>query len=381
MKELLADIKVRLLNGEYKNEEQVRLSLVARVLQGLGWNIWNPIEVNTEFVVVPNEDNKKVDVALFLRPFVPSVFIEIKAVGQMQGKLTVIEQQMRNYNRDNQAMFTVITDGRSWRFYFSFTGGEFSRRCFETFDLLDDDIDEVEASLSAFLRKTEIENENARRKAENYLQLNQIQRTAEDSLPDARRLITEPPYPSLPEALIQLVKDKGHALSHEAALKIIQQATERKPILTPLPSIPSDLVEDRFVPRTRSGAIREQNPDRPENLTHTKIIQGNIGKESITNWSDLVDCAVKTALKMGVPVQDVRTVVNLEQGDVNERGFHRIRDTAYSGQGMESNKSWRAALHLAKKTNLEIQVRFQWRDKEDAAHPGEEGLLRWSPSR
>ena len=107
MKELLADIKARLLNGEYKIEEHVRRSLVARVLQGLGWNIWNPIEVNTEFVVVPNEDSKKVDVALFLRPFVPTVFVEIKAVGQMQGKLPATELQMRNYNRDNQAMFTV----------------------------------------------------------------------------------------------------------------------------------------------------------------------------------------------------------------------------------------------------------------------------------
>lgn len=229
MKELLADIKMRLLNGEYKNEEHVRLSLVARVLQGLGWNIWNPIEVNTEFVVVPNEDSKKVDVALFLRPFVPTVFVEIKAVGQMQGKLTATELQMRNYNRDNQAMFTVITDGRNWRFYFSFTGGEFSRRCFETFDLLDDDLDEVEASLSAFLRKSEIENENARHKAENYLQLNQIQRTAADCLPEARRKISEPPYPSLPAALVSLVGEKGFSITQDDAVKFIKKAEELPP--------------------------------------------------------------------------------------------------------------------------------------------------------
>src|SRR5208337_2251826 len=119
MNELLTDIKAKLQRGDYKNEEHIRLSLVARVLQALGWNIWNPTEVNAEFVVVPTEDNKKVDVALFLRSNLPSVFIEIKAVGQMQGKLTAIEQQMRNYNRDNQAMFTVITDGRNWRFYIS----------------------------------------------------------------------------------------------------------------------------------------------------------------------------------------------------------------------------------------------------------------------
>jgi len=225
MKELLADIKARLLNGEYKNEEHVRLSLVARVLQGLGWNIWNPIEVNTEFVVVPNEDSKKVDVALFLRPFVPTVFVEIKAVGQMQGKLTATELQMRNYNRDNQAMFTVITDGRNWRFYLSSAGGEFSRRCFKTFDLLADDLEEVEASLSAFLKKSEVE--NARQKAEDYLKLNHIQRTAEDCLPEARRKISEPPYPSLPAALVFLVGEKGFSITQEDAVKFIKEGSER----------------------------------------------------------------------------------------------------------------------------------------------------------
>jgi hypothetical protein len=228
MKELLADIKARLLNGEYKNEEHIRLSLVARVLQGLGWNVWNPIEVNSEFVVVPDEDNKKVDVALFLRPFVvPTVFVEIKAVGQMQSKLTATELQMRNYNRDNQAMFTVITDGRNWRFYLSSAAGEFSRRCFKTFDLLADDLEEVEASLSVFLRKSEIE--KARQKAEDYLKLNQIQRTAEDCLPEARRKISEPPYPSLPAALVSLVGEKGYSINHDDAVKFIKEADERKP--------------------------------------------------------------------------------------------------------------------------------------------------------
>ena len=230
MKELLADIKARLLNREYKNEEHVRLSLVARVLEGLGWNIWNPVEVNSEFVVVPDEDNKKVDVALFLWPIVPTVFVEIKAVGQMQGKLTATELQMRNYNRDNQAMFTIITDGQNWRFYLSSAGGEFSRRCFKTFDLLADDIEEVEASLSAFLRKSEIE--NARQKAEDYLKLNQIQRTAEDCLPEARRKISEPPFPSLPAALVSLVGEKGFSITQNDAVKFIKEADERKPSIS-----------------------------------------------------------------------------------------------------------------------------------------------------
>ena len=82
---------------------------------------------NTEFIVVPNEDKTRVDVALFLTPFAPAVFIEIKGVGLIQGRLADIERQLRDYNRNNTAMFTIITDGREWRFYFSQTGGEFSK--------------------------------------------------------------------------------------------------------------------------------------------------------------------------------------------------------------------------------------------------------------
>lgn len=380
MKELLADIKARLLNGEYKNEEHIRLSLVARVLQVLGWNIWNPKEVNAEFVVVPNEDSTRVDIALFLNQFAPAVFIEIKNIGQIQGRLADIERQLRNYNRDNQAMFTVITDGRNWRFYFSYTSGEFSQRCFETLDLLEDNLDEVEASLAVFLQKSEIENENARRKAENYLQLNQTQRMAEDCLSEARRLITEPPYPTLPQALIELVKARGRTLTPEDALTIIKQASTRKPVVNPLPAASTEPI--RVQPDSRrhvSGGARELNPDKSESLTYTKMIEGRFDEESATNWSDLIDCAVRTALRKGVPVRDVKAIVNLEDGEVNERGFHRIQDTAYSVQGMDANNSWRESLRLAKKANSVILVRFQWRDKEGAAHPGEEGLLQWSP--
>src|SRR5271157_743635 len=98
MKETLSDIKSKLQSGDYSNEEHIRLSLVARLLQILEWDIWNPKEVNAEFIVVPNEDKTRVDLALFLRRDFPSVFLEIKAVGQMQGRLQDVERQVRDYN-------------------------------------------------------------------------------------------------------------------------------------------------------------------------------------------------------------------------------------------------------------------------------------------
>ena len=75
MREILEDIVKKLTNGAYKNEEHVRLSLVSRILQELDWDLWNPNEVNSEFPVVPNEDQSRVDLALFLTPYVPSVFV------------------------------------------------------------------------------------------------------------------------------------------------------------------------------------------------------------------------------------------------------------------------------------------------------------------
>ena len=80
MKETLADIINKLTDGAYQNEEHIRLSLVTRVLQQLGWDIWNPREMNPEFYPIPNDDRSRVDLALFLNSMAPSVFFEINAL-------------------------------------------------------------------------------------------------------------------------------------------------------------------------------------------------------------------------------------------------------------------------------------------------------------
>jgi hypothetical protein len=225
MKEILLDIRKKLIDNAYVNEEHVRMSLVARVVMQLGWDLWNPREVNAEFIAVPHEDQTRVDVALFLNTFSPSVFIEVKAVGKLEGNIAPIERQLRDYNRNNTALFSIITDGRQWRFYYSQTGGEFSQKCFKIVDLLEDDIDDIEMFFDAFLSKSEISTGNAKRDAENYLRLNQKQRAMEDALPKARRLVLEPPFPSLPHALIQLAKAAGFSVTIEEASEFIKKSS------------------------------------------------------------------------------------------------------------------------------------------------------------
>ena len=239
MKDILIDIQNKLSNHVYKNEEHVRLSLVSRILQKLDWDLWNPIEVNSEFIVIPQEDQTRVDLALFLTPYVPSVFIEIKAVGKLEGKIGQIEQQLRDYNRNNTALFSIITDGRKWRFYYSQTGGEFSQKCFKTIDILEDNPDDTELAFYAFLSKGEITNGNAEGEAQNYLRLNQKQRAMEDALSEARRMILEPPYPSLPQAIVQVVSEIGFPISESEAAKFVKEFGSKKvSIEIPTPELP-----------------------------------------------------------------------------------------------------------------------------------------------
>ena len=46
MDEVLKDIIEKLRHEDYQNEEHVRFSLVGRLLKELGWDVWNPKEVN-----------------------------------------------------------------------------------------------------------------------------------------------------------------------------------------------------------------------------------------------------------------------------------------------------------------------------------------------
>ena len=105
MNDALQDIVIRLRDNQYKNEEQIRLGVVYRLLNELGWDIWNPQEVCTEFQAIRREDATRVDIALFLQPLLnrPDVFIEVKALGKLMPMLNAAEIQLRDYNRDNQA--------------------------------------------------------------------------------------------------------------------------------------------------------------------------------------------------------------------------------------------------------------------------------------
>lgn len=162
MEVLLKDIRTKLKNGAYYNEEQVRFSIVTRILSDLGWDIWNPNEIYYEYPVkkFPQDKNKdengRVDIALFLSTRTdrtPEVFIETKAIGKLTKNFDCYEEQLQKYNYFDKSAISVLTDGVTWKFYLPSAYGTFSQRLFSEINLKDDELALISSILKQVLRK------------------------------------------------------------------------------------------------------------------------------------------------------------------------------------------------------------------------------------
>lgn len=122
------------------------------------------------------------------------------------------------------------------------------------------------------------------------------------------------------------------------------------------------------------------DPNRPADLRHTRVREASFCGESARNWNALVQVAHRVAFRETGSYDSLRriTIANIVSGSKSDQGFVSLRDIGLSVQNVEANKAWRDALHLAKRLEGSIQVTFEWRDKEGAAHRGQTGLLRWS---
>jgi len=372
--EALEDIRRRLQENQYRNEEHVRLSLVARVLQEYGWDIWDPTEVDAEFTPVPQEDRTKVDIALVGPANLPLVFIEVKPVGGIRDRGQT-ERQLRDYNRNNTAPFCIITDGQTWHFYYSLTPGQFGDKRFKTVDLLQDDLADVGQVFSLFLAKDGVQSENARQQADRLLSLNRAERILAECLPEARRIIQRPPFPSLPEALAQLAEQRGIAITRERAAAFIERAETAPPPTPPAPTPPP-----HTLPLHRGG--REVDPDHPPDLSHTTVTSASIGGETAHNWNDLVAAGIRLAWQRGHRnAGEIRAYsgANIRAGRHTAHTFRPVQGTGFSFQYVQASRAWEIALRIARNLGVPIVVEFKWRDHPDAAHPGQSGTVRWNP--
>ncbi|MBI4665941.1 MAG: type I restriction enzyme HsdR N-terminal domain-containing protein [Nitrospinae bacterium] len=304
---MIDDIIAKRQRMAYKNEEHVRIGIVLRLLQKAGWDIFDPAEVYLEFSANRNEDKTKVDIAIFANSNEPTAFIEVKSLGSIRAKLQETERQLRDYNRNNTAPFSIITDGEEWRFYFSQTGGEFSEKCFRTMNICKDGIEDVELTILSFLSRQAITSGKAREYAENYLKLTKKQKTVDDSVPIAKRIAEDDPDKSWVQALIDICSEKGFEIDREEAKEAIKEyssisdevkAPEPKAEIISQKDVPSTNLPKR--PEKQHMEIPISHINRESNYAHKKIIEIELFGQSFRpkNYNQLLLLTSKKIYEM-----------------------------------------------------------------------------------
>ncbi|MBM4404118.1 MAG: type I restriction enzyme HsdR N-terminal domain-containing protein [Candidatus Cloacimonetes bacterium] len=215
IEDIVNDIRSKLKDNAYQKEEHVRLAIIARLCQALGWDIWNPEEFYTEYSIKLKSKEGSVDVALFnslVKDKTPAVFFEAKMVGKLNGNIRDSEYQLMEYNQNNAALITILTDGRKWRFYLSTAPGTFSQRMFSSFDLEDDDISYIIGIFRDVLSKNRFTNE-AVSAAGKLLSDLKISKEIDRAKQEALKRGNEFPDLNMYQIVQLIMKEHGHDVS------------------------------------------------------------------------------------------------------------------------------------------------------------------------
>jgi predicted type IV restriction endonuclease len=220
MKEHFEDIRNHLRNHAYKNEDQIRVGIVGRILSDLGWDICNPSDIYVESASLPDYVRTGVDVTLLLAG-APKVLIIIKKPGSLLENTDSVEKDLRNLSNRFKALFSIATDGRYWRFYLSRESGEIRQWLFRSLDFLESDAGDIQTWFDTFISKKSIQDGSAESDANEYFEFSGRLQAFDDSLQQAAMVITEPPYPNLPDAIVTLMTKKGQKITREEAIEFI----------------------------------------------------------------------------------------------------------------------------------------------------------------
>jgi len=196
LKNQLNEIQLAIRGGQFPNEAAVSRGVVMRLLQALGWPVF---ETNIVWPEYPLE-SLFVDYALCHPPRRPAVIIEVKAVGELGGADT----KLFEYAFRAGVPMAILTDGQEWHFYLPSGQGSITERRFYKLDILERDLEEASARFIKYLAYDRIRNGDATKAARADHDSTAIRRTINDNLPIAwRKLIEE--QDSL---LIDLISEK-----------------------------------------------------------------------------------------------------------------------------------------------------------------------------
>lgn len=125
--------------------------------------------------------------------------------------------------------------------------------------------------------------------------------------------------------------------------------------------------------------VKKLNPADPPDLRHTRILRASMGDKPVARreWNALVQDLHTIGLKRFGSIKELRqfSLARVIEGQKNDDGYKPIPGSNMSIQGMDANSCWRSIYHLAKRLGTPVSITFEWRNKEDAAFPGETATI------
>jgi hypothetical protein len=126
--------------------------------------------------------------------------------------------------------------------------------------------------------------------------------------------------------------------------------------------------------------VRQFDSKRPPSLFHTRV-RGEFATTSFSNWNDLLRIAHVHAFKKAGSFEELRkmTRAQIRKGAYSDEGYKFVPEIGVSIQGVDAGHAWDYALRLAIHLKVPVKAEIEWRHNDKAAHPGERGILVWTP--
>ena len=144
----ILDIRKRMRVGSYSGRAAIYQGVVQRILNGLGWPMYNP-----DIVVPDPVTDSKIDLALCNHSRTPEILIKVSIENH---NLFEEVEALNKAAYQHKIVLAVLTDGRFWRFYF-INDFEESSIPFRILDIMSGEVEIFLSPLKRYLEKEKVD--------------------------------------------------------------------------------------------------------------------------------------------------------------------------------------------------------------------------------
>jgi len=239
----LYEIQKAIKAGQFPSEAAVSRGVVMRLLNALGWPVFDPTIVWPEYPL----ESLRVDYALCNPPKKAALIIEVKAVGKAENS----DAQLLEYAFKSGVPMALLTDGQEWHFYLPSGQGSFEERRFYKLDIIERDIQECAEKLNKYLSFDRVKTGDALRAAQDDYGSAAIVRTVKETIPQAWQRLMEERDSLLVDLISEKVADLcgynpdpdliDEFLSKQTKARIVEPTSIKQPQLPTPASTPSGI--------------------------------------------------------------------------------------------------------------------------------------------